>query len=317
MTTISHKKLWTSVFKIPPKEAKFCRRGFRITQSHIVKHLENVGENFLYGYHHALSSKNTSILAMELNIIPPLYRGFAFEGAAMGLALLDSVLPLRRKLFPQFLQGAGSPHAYMLHVGVGWAFARIPWIRRRIVRHISTHDPLLKWLIVDGYGFHEGYFYPGKYFRSTDRLGKLTGYAARAFAQGLGRSLWFVEGADTGKIPQTLSRLPASFHSDLWSGVGLACAYAGGVEENEIKRLKASAGEYLPHLAQGVAFAAKARERAQNPADHTETACRIICDCSSREAALVTDKHLEDLPPETDIPSYEIWRQRVQQEFQT
>jgi hypothetical protein len=47
----------------------------------------------------------------------------------------------------------------MAHVGIGWAIARLPWLRRRIEQPLNRLDSLLRWLAVDGYGFHEGYFY--------------------------------------------------------------------------------------------------------------------------------------------------------------
>ncbi len=301
------------ILKISPKETKFFRRGFRVTKS--VEHLEIVGERFLYGYHAALSARNISDLVENLNLVEPINRGFAFEGAAMGLYLLDNLLPFRKKLLPDFFSCAGKDHTYMVHVGAGWALARIPWLRRRALREISKFDPVLKWLILDGFGFHEGYFYPRKYFHSKVSLDWLSGYARRAFAQGLGRSLWFVEGADVEKIPQTLNKLPELLHADLWSGIGLACAYAGGVDESEIEKLKDSAAHYLPHLAQGVAFAAKTRQRARNRALHTEIASRVICQYTSKETALITDVKLENLPLDGEVPAYEIWRQRIQEEF--
>lgn len=301
------------ILRISPKEAQFLRRGFRITKS--AEYLETVGEKFLYGYHAALSTRNIPDMVGKLDLIEPLHRGFAFEGAAMGLFLLDNLLPFRKKLLPVFLSDAGESHIYMAHVGVGWALARIPWLRHRLWKAISKFDPVLRWLIPDGFGFHEGYFYPQKYFHSKVSLDWLHGYARRAFVQGLGRSLWFVEGADVEKVPQTLNELPELLRADLWSGIGLACAYTGGVGEPEIEKLKISAAHYHPHLAQGVAFAAKARLRAGNPSRHTEIACRVFCDCTSEEAAFVTDLKLENLPPDAEIPAYEAWRQRIQKEF--
>jgi hypothetical protein len=179
----------------------------------------------------------------------------------------------------------------------------------------SDFDPLLKWLIIDGYGFHEGYFRPRKSFHSQIAPARLSGYALNAFTQGLGRSLWFVEGADAEQISETIGNFPAARRGDLWSGIGLACAYAGGVEAAEIERVKREAGNFLPHLAQGATFAAKTRQRAENPSENTELACRVICGCSAEEAAALTDKHLENLPPDEAVTAYGTWRRRIQREF--
>src|SRR5262249_8392585 len=76
--------------------------------------------------------------------------------------------------------------------------------------------------------------------------------------------------------------------------------------------LSALAGPHHPHLAQGVAFAAQARERAGNLAPYTDQACRIVCDMPAEDAARLTDVALRDLPADGVLPAYEVWRQRIQ-----
>ena len=197
----------------------------------------------------------------------------------------------------------------MVHVGAGWALAQL---RRRVDHALAQLDPLLGWLAIDGYGFHQGYFHWPK---SVDRQRVpkgFSGYARRVFDQGLGRSLWFVEGAEVDRIAETIARFPRSRHADLWSGVGLACGYAGGVSAEAMESLIAIAGANQPCLAQGVAFAAKARERAGNRLTDTDVACQIVCGMPAEDAARLTDLALIDLPADRAIPAYEIWRQRIQ-----
>jgi|SRR5271157_3178903 len=225
---------------------------------------------------------------------------------------LDSLLALRRtNRFQMFLDGPGAAHAYMLHVGAGWAVARLPWLGGRLR---SQFDPLLRWLALDGYGFHEGYFRFRRYIDGLVEPRRLSGYGRRAFDQGLGRSLWFVEGADVIQIAMRIESFPAFRRGDLWSGVGLACAYAGGVGRAEIEALREASDHYLD-LAQGAAFAAKARQRAGNSAPHTALACEVLCGMTAEESARVTDEALEGLPDTSgdDLPSYETWRTRVRE----
>jgi len=300
------------IFGISPEEATFARRGFRTGDLHARDQLERIGEIFLYGYHAALEELEIETLQHRLNRVELAWRGFAFEGAAMGLTLLDQLSPWRKNRLPLFLSGPGSAHIYLIHVGVGWALARLPW---RIRWPPQGLDPLLYWLAMDGYGFHEGYFYWSRYANKQSRPKHLSGYANRAFDQGLGRSLWFVGGADVAWISDTIAAFPPARQADLWSGVGLACAYAGGVNDAQIRALRAAAGSFHPSLAQGVAFAAKARQRAGNPADHTALACEIVWGLSAAEAAQVTDEALEDLQDQEILgsePAYERWRQRIQ-----
>ena len=234
--------------------------------------------------------------------------GFAFEGAAMALALLDQITPWNRNRWRSLLDGAGQRHRYMVHVGAGWALARFSW---NFKRAFPRYDPLLRWLVVEGYGFHEGFFHGDRCVRAKRRPPRLSGYARRAFDQGLGRCLWFIEGADGPRISATIKHLGIERAADLWSGIGLACAYAGGLEADQIEALRVAAEDYAPHLAQGAAFGAKARQRALIPTAHTEQACRILCRMSAKEAAQVTDTLLADLPPDDAVPSFEAWRQRI------
>jgi enediyne biosynthesis protein E3 len=291
-------------------EATFARRGFRAGDASARLRLEQVGRTFLHGYHAALDDDNPENLSSRLNGVEADFRGFAFEGAAMGLFLLDHLTPWRRDRLPSFLAGPGSPHIYMVYVGAGWALAQL---RRGVPRALARFDPLLGWLAVDGYGFHQGYFHPRRSVGRRAVPRRLSGYALRVFDQGVGRSLWFVEGADVARIAATVAEFPVARQPDLWSGVGLACAYAGGADREAIEALLTSARAYRAALAQGAAFAAKARQRAGIPANHTDLACRIIWGLPALEAARATDIALVDLPAEGALPAYEVWRQRIQE----
>ncbi len=268
-----------------------------------------IGRVFLHGYHTSVEEDHPDRLAVALQTVEPELQGFAFEGAGMGLYLLDLLTPWKRDRLKQFLEGPGNPHTYMVHVGAGWALAQLG---RKVDRTLSQLDPLIGWLAVDGYGFHRGYF---RWRDTVDRQrvsSRLSGYSLRVFDQGLGRSLWFVEGAEIPRIAETIHRFARDRRADLWSGVGLACAYAGGVPAEAIEALLSRADDYQPQLAQGAAFAAKCRERAGNPASHTDLACRIVCGISAEDAARLTDQALTDLPCDPTITAYEIWRQRIQ-----
>jgi hypothetical protein len=276
--------------------------------------LEKVGGCFVQGYNAALAEDRPAPLAARIHDeVDREHHGFAFEGAGMALALLDTLTPWRRDRLARFLAGPGDAHAYIVNVGAGWILARLPLSPERLLARL---DPFLGWLALDGYGFHEGFF---RWPRSVERREvprKLRGYALRGFDQGLGRSLWFVDGADVERLPRTIGAFPAERRPDLWAGLGLAVGYAGGRSEAEIAALRQAAGPLAPQLAQGVAFAAQARERAGNPAAHTGLAARVICEMSAAEAAEVTVAALEGLPADRpEEPAYEVWRRRIQDRF--
>jgi len=307
--------MWSSLvslgkrfLSISQEEASVQRRGFVVSDPVMRSRLERVGGTFIQGYHLALDDKSLSSLQAALDSIEPEWRDFAYEGAAMALTLLDYFTMGRSDRLSRFLLGPGDAHKYMVHVGAGWALARLPL---GIGRPLLRLDPLLKWLAIDGLGFHEGYFRWRKYENGKATRKRPSGYGARVFDQGLGRSLWFVRGGNTEMISNQISAFSASRREDLWSGIGLACAYAGAISPSQLELLRAAAGPYIPALAQGAAFAAKARQRAGNPAAHTEMACQVFCRTSANNAAAITDDALSGLSGDMDVPKYEAWRRRI------
>ena len=143
------------IFGISASETSFDRRGFRGGAAGMRERLEQIGHAFVCGYHAALEEDRLEPLTTRLKSFDSELQGFAFEGTAMGLALLDFVTPWRKNRVRLFLQGAGDVHTYMVHVGVGWWLARRPG---NVEQFLGGFDPLLRWLVVDGYGFHEGFF---------------------------------------------------------------------------------------------------------------------------------------------------------------
>jgi len=296
---------------ISPEETSFARRGFHSSDPYVRQHLEQVGTFFLKGYNASLDHDGLHSLAEELNALESEFRGFAFEGAAMGLSLLDFLSPWKKRL-TSFLDGPASAHTYMAYVGVGWAVARL---RRSIGRALANLDPLLCWLVVDGYGFHQGYFRSQQHVRRQVLPHLPRGYAYRAFDQGLGRSLWFSDGANIERISQTIASFPLARRADLWSGVGLACTYAGGINPELVGSLLKAAEPFTLHLAQGAAFAAKARQRAGIALAYTDLVCQALCGMTASEAARITDLALEGLPTGGQQTAYEVWRERIRSQL--
>lgn len=297
-------KLRKRVFGISPAETSFARRGFYSGNAATRQHLERVGHTFLDGYDAALNTSEPTKLATQLDLIDLDMRGFAYEGAAMALALQDYLTPWQSSRIQAFIAGPGDAHIYMIYVGVGWALARLPW---RVMQPMPQPDPLLKWLIIDGYGFHQGYFAPQLTIRQQRIPRHLVDYARYVFDQGVGRSLWFIDCADVERIGAHIAAFPPARRADLWSGVGLACAYAGG-DASAVVALRDAGGSYAAHVAQGAAFAAKARQRAGTMTHHTDHACAILCGVPALAAAKITDHAAVQLVHTGALPAYETWR---------
>lgn len=294
-------------------------RGFHKKSPTAQDLLETIGRMFLTGYGYAAQARTTADAEIRLEQIPAEFRGFAYEGAAMGFAVRDG-LPLGgRNHVEDFLAGRGNEHIYMVYVGIGWAMARLPrwrWPKA------DPLDPLLRWLVLDGYGFHQAYFHTRRYVHEQFQDARFPwpadagrAYANRAIDQGIGRAMWFVGGADAELVANMIEKFPEERHPDLYSGAGLAATYAGGADEEELQAFQRRAGRHRGQLAQACAFAAEARVLAGLTVPHTGVATRVFCGMTPERAALVTREFRSNLPPEGDLPAYEVWRQRIAHEF--
>jgi hypothetical protein len=311
-------RLRSRIFSPDPAEVKFERRGFSAPNATQQANLEMVGGKFLEGFNYGLAGRGLVDIEAALEGVERPFRGFAYEGCAMGLAVRDALMPARQHWVRDFLAGPGAPHTYMAHIGVGWAMARLPVVRWRAV---MPDDPVLRWLALDGYGFHQAYFKTSQYvkgqFQTRLPVWAPSGYANRAIDQGIGRALWFVNGSDVRGVAGMIGGFAAERRGDLWSGAALASVYAGGVEESDLELMRSLSGEYAPDGAQGAAFAAKARLLADLATPHTEMATQVWCGMPAVKAAAVTDDALEVLlEPEGDVPSFEMWRQRIRRDFE-
>lgn len=296
-------------------ETKLSTRGFRVKDQPSQELLETIGRTFLSGYACAVEARTASAAEEPLEEIPTQFRGFAYEGAAMGLTVLDALPFGGSRRLAELLAGRGIDHIYMAYVGVGWAMARLPRFRWS---KIQAPDPLLRWFVLDGYGFHQAYFRTARYVhRQYQEPGfpwpfdGPDSYVSRVIDQGIGRAMWFVGGTDVDHVADLIDAFPESRRPDLYSGAGLAATYAGGVDEAELHRFAKRAGPHRPDVAQGSAFAAKARVRAGLVTPHTHVATEVLCGLAPDEAAKVCDETRPDHGDEGGVPAHDVWRRRI------
>jgi hypothetical protein len=301
-------------------ETKLSVRGFTEKNPESRDLLETVGGTFLTGFAHAAEGSTVAEIEQNLAGIPYEFRGFSYEGAGMALAVRDGLPFGHRHHITDFLACGARKHIYMVYVGVGWALARVP----KFCWDAATSgagDDLLRWLVHDGYGFHQAYFHTDKYvhnqYRETAFAWPAEGprqYASRAIDQGVGRAMWFVAGTDPRLLAKMIDRFEPERHGDLYAGAGLAATYAGGGDEKELRLLVDLADLHRGELAQGAAFAASARAVAGLITPHTELATRVIAGVTPGEADDICQR-VRPVGPEGDLPAYEIWRQRIRAEL--
>ncbi len=300
-------------------ECSLERRGFHRKSAAAEENLETVGTMFLRGYAHAVEARCADEAHEWLEEVPAAFRGFAYEGAGMGAAVLDGLPFGRRDHVAELLTGTGAKHVYLVYVGIGWAMARLPRFRWCGAEGL---DPLLRGLVLDGYGFHQAYFHTRRYVHEQYREQPFPWpddatrtHSRHAVDQGIGRALWFVGGTDVDVVADLVGRFAAHRHADLWAGTGLAATYAGGVDAGELGRLRELAGAHAPQLAQASAFAAEARLRAGIVQPHTGVATGVLCGTTPEVAARLTQDLRPEVPVNVDVSAYESWRRDIADRF--
>lgn len=303
---LSLPKIMWRPFLLSPVEASFGRRGFASPSQERTDQFETIGEAFIEGYNKGVLARDSAEVRLASMDVDPFFRGFAVEGSAMGVAVHDA-FSLRRPVLPELVAEFAPDFTYLAHVGCGWAMARLPWRRAPILKAL---DPLLRWLAFDGMGFHDTYFKPRRVLSFWRRVS--SGYAARAYDQGVGRALWFACGGSAEDAVRTIRRFPLSRQGDLWAGLGLAMAYAGCGDQSDFRIALAAAELNRDHFAQGIAFACEARARAGVLPPAADLAAMTVCQMSALELSERVRFAREDLSAgDADVPDYEVWRGRT------
>ncbi|MFJ6676984.1 DUF1702 family protein [Actinosynnema sp. NPDC091369] len=289
--------------RLPLALADFGRRGFRTDRPAAREVLETHARSFLTGFNTAAGGWRAPHTALDR--LPAEERGFAYEGAGMFARIADLATAGRARALDRLLAGPGDRYAHLVHVGAGWPFAaaRLP------VRLPPPRAPLLRWLALDGAGFAATFF--GGARALARRCRDVSTPVAEVEVAGCGRALWFLESGDATGVARRIADAPAPARPALWSGIGLACAYAGATDEAGRAALVRASGPHLPHLAQGVAFAAAARVRSGIVPEHTGAACAQVLGVDTARAAAWTDVAAEGLTDSRHVHAYLQWRARV------
>lgn len=290
-------------------QVDFGRRRFRLRSGPARERLEASARAFLGGVNAAVDHVEIGAIVDRIEQSEPQWRGFAYEGAGMGCALLDLVTVSHGRRSAALLEVTAATYPHLVHTGMGWAHARLklrPWWG------LPVGNPLLRWLAWDGFGFHQGFF------RSDAVIGRSTverGLSPERRAirdQGLGRALWFHECADPEGIVERVRQFPRDRRADLWSGVGLAATYAGGAASAELDQLAMLAGQHAAAMAQGSAFACAARRASGIVPEHVEQAAAVLTGVCVAEAAGWTDRALAELGTNPhSARDYEQWRAKI------
>lgn len=301
----------------------FTERGFPVTPSSVTEHLESIPHAVLCGFEWGIDTHDQWELERRLSMVRPEVLGFAYEGATMACTVLDAMRGGTGGKTAKLLSGPGAPHIFLAYIGIGFAMARLPrklW--RTVVPDLagSPYHPTMSWLAVDGYGFDRAYFDTRRWIDEQAEPAPYpwagrADYFPRAFDQGVGRALWFINGGVPEAVAAAVDAFAEARRPDLWSGVGLAATFAGGAGQAGLATLRRLSGEHHAELALGVVFAIKARTYSTYVPEHSRLAAGVLADLTVEAAEALADRTevpFEDVGP---VPPYELWRARIRAEF--
>lgn len=217
--------------------------------SKIGQRLSDARAAFAQGFRQALSVA-PAMLPRILQDEPCQRRGFALEGAAMALVLMDEFSAAPQRLLGALLRGRSAGEHTLGAIGVGWASAHLgrsaDWLPPGL-------HPRYGHAVADGYGFHQGFFHAHRFAGRGFPTGK--GELSIPYDIGLGRALWFVHSGRAEPIIYSIGRMPSERRAQLWRGVGTACAFTGNAEY--AARMGAAAARFETHFRAGLATGAQ------------------------------------------------------------
>lgn len=280
-------------------------RGVRPIPPELAQRFRQIQYAFSQGYQAAITTDELETIVFKMNIIEAEYRGFAYEGVGCALAQRDILKPSQQSIVEIFINSHEAIYQNYVYVGVGLMLGRQ---RLPLKPYLELLNPAKIWLVIDGYGFQYGMTHWQDSLEKQAILEELSGYACRVFDQGMGRSIWFLDGADVIRISKTIGAFPPERQVDLWSGLGYACCFAGGADQATLEALGAAAGSYKSILAQSVALATKSRQQLGHSSIYAERACEVLCGMGVKEASDSVDTIVERAPNNGAITDQEDWQ---------
>ena len=218
----------------------------------VVKKMAEIQELFMEVQRYRYITGQFDKVIIFLNSKPPEFRSVGYESASFSIALDD--LKNERLTHWFSFEEASSVHRHHVAVGLGWAFAKLG-ANPRLYPPI---EPIL-WMVLDGMGYYFALYHARRTVKRMVVPEFVEPDLLRAFDQGLGRRLWYISQGEPRRADELINHFVAGRRKDLWRGLGIACGYVGGTDQERLADLKLLAGKNHLDLAAGLAMAAHAR----------------------------------------------------------
>jgi hypothetical protein len=210
----------------------------------------------------------------------------SYEGASMEIAQLDFVENPDLQNWFTFLN-ISEKHAAQIYIGLGWAIAAE---KKTDLSFLNKADQGMTFRMWDGCGYFDAKLRQRQVIKGLARLDYIPAKNFKPYDQGLGRCIWYNSLGVPTKASETISTFPVERHPDLWRGLGVACSYVGGCDENSLRSLLTLAGTNRSQLSIGAAMVAKSRILAGSVTEDIEKTCNVFGNLSAKKAMEITEK---------------------------
>lgn len=273
--------------------------------------VDDLMDLFTTGYNAALET-DPETLAKHIAGINYLERSVMLEGSYAAVAAMDLKQGANWARL-QELMAVASENVVSINEGIGHALCQQ---RMQIDFVPKVTATFWGWLAVDGYGCHAGYFRWPEVIEQQKIPDCLDEIGVKAFDQGVGRAIWLIGAAHPKTIERIMAKFPPARRADLWSGVGMMIGMWGADDARDMRKFLVASGRWRPWLQLGVSFSTMARAQADQMADFTREACRVICESDHEDAVLVATRSLEALnAPPTTSQMFDEWRNFMALEY--
>ena len=276
-------------------------------QTDIGQRIEKIREIFQKANASSTTVEDLNLLVNQLEKTEMTYRSIAYEAASMALAVKDFSNGNVLDRWRSFLEGPAALHAAQVHAGLGWAMARQ---RIPVFPIIETLEPLMRFRMLDGWGYYNGIFRQRQTIGSQPFPSDFDNKFVPGFDQGVGRSLWYKSKGAWADLPETVAGFSGSRHTDLWRGIGIACSYVGGCDEFILRELFSLSFPFQIQLSVGAALVARTRNSANSITQDIELACQVWCHRSAQQVSSIT----ENAEPSLEVDpndAYTIWLSKI------
>lgn len=237
-----------------------------------------------------------------LNSFEEDFRGIAYEAASMGLALADLKAGEELRNWNHFSQTQGRGYGIQIHIGLGWALAQE---QTDPAPFLPALQPMLRYRVLDGYGYYEGTFRRRKSVLSQQGLNLEDATATSAFDQGLGRSLWYTCLGKPEEVKNAIDKFPAARQRDLWRGAGIAVAYVGGASVPLLQSVLNAAHTYRAALIAGAVMALVSRQQANYIMPDTALCCKTWTGKTATDLLSINQQLISEIP--LNAPNAYAW----------